>query len=115
MTQKQDTSTLDSLLRRRRSIRTYSDAPISLASLHGILAAGQGITASDGKRAAPSAHALHPLQLYVLVRRAQDLDAGPYAYDPTAGRLDATGRRRAKKALLPASLSPRYDARRVGQ
>src|SRR3546814_5632973 len=71
-----------------------------------MLAAGQGITASDGKRAAPSAHALHPVQLYVLVRRAQDLDAGLYAYDPIAGRLYDTGRSVEKNALLTASLGP---------
>lgn len=50
----------------RRSAREFSPEPLPLATLAQLLWAGQGITDPGGKRAAPSAGALYPLELYVV-------------------------------------------------
>jgi SagB-type dehydrogenase family enzyme len=50
----------------RRSVREYAAEPLPLATLGQLLWAGQGVTSADGRRAAPSAGALYPLELYVV-------------------------------------------------
>lgn len=62
------TTPLDEVIARRRSTRDFSATPLPLALLGQLLWAGQGITSSDGKRAAPSAGGLYPLELYVVTR-----------------------------------------------
>jgi len=69
----------ESLLR-RRSIRSYRDEPLSLKDISQLLWAAQGIT--DHNRTAPSAGALYPLELYVVVSKVQNLNAGVYKYLP---------------------------------
>ncbi len=59
---------LEQAIARRRSERAFSRTPLPLADLGQLLWAGQGITSPDGKRAAPSAGALYPLELYVVTR-----------------------------------------------
>lgn len=51
---------------RRRSVRRYAPDPLPVASIGQLFWAGQGITSDDGKRAAPSAGALYPLELYAV-------------------------------------------------
>jgi hypothetical protein len=48
-------------LARRRSMRRYGTQPLALAAVSQLLWAAQGITATDGRRPAPSAGALYPL------------------------------------------------------
>jgi len=70
---------------RRRSIRHYSRKPLTLGSLSQILWAAQGITETDGGfRTAPSAGAIYPLEVYVVVRRGgvEGLTEGVYHYIP---------------------------------
>jgi len=57
---------LEQAIQRRRSTREFRSEPLPLATLSQLLWAGQGITSADGKRAAPSAGALYPLELYVV-------------------------------------------------
>jgi SagB-type dehydrogenase family enzyme len=57
---------LDEAIARRRSSRGFRSDPLPLATVGQLLWAGQGITSADGKRAAPSAGALYPLELYVV-------------------------------------------------
>jgi hypothetical protein len=59
-------TSVEAALLERRSIREYRQAPLTLAQLGQLLWAAQGITASDGKRTAPSAGALYPLEVYAL-------------------------------------------------
>ncbi len=69
----------------RRSIRDYSDEPLSLLELSQLLWAAQGITDEKHKfRAAPSAGATYPLELYVLVKEGgvKGLKPGIYHYNP---------------------------------
>ncbi len=50
----------------RRSRRAFLPDPLPIGTIGQLLWAGQGITSSDGKRAAPSAGALYPLELYAV-------------------------------------------------
>lgn len=52
----------------RRSRRAFRPDPLPVATIGQLLWAGQGVTSSDGKRTAPSAGALYPLELYVVTR-----------------------------------------------
>jgi len=70
---------------RRRSIRHYGPNPMTLGSLSQMLWAAQGVTEQDGGfRTAPSAGALYPLEVYVVVRkdRVEGLPEGVYHYHP---------------------------------
>jgi SagB-type dehydrogenase family enzyme len=85
---------LNSLLRRRRSRRTFGSEPIEMGSLAACLRAGFGITGErvvDGRRlpltAAPSSGALNTYDAWVLSRAVQDLDTGTYRYLPHKNHL----------------------------
>jgi SagB-type dehydrogenase family enzyme len=57
---------LESVLANRRSVRSWATDPLTIPELGQLAWAAQGITASLGRRTAPSAGALYPLELYVL-------------------------------------------------
>jgi len=78
---------LEEAIASRRSIRDYLDKPLSLEQLAQLLWAAQGITdVTRSFRAAPSAGATYPLELYVVVGEGgvTGLEAGVYHYDPRA-------------------------------
>jgi hypothetical protein len=60
------TVSLEEAIERRRSLRTFGPGPLSVGTIGQLLWAGQGVTSPDGKRAAPSAGALYPLELYAV-------------------------------------------------
>ena len=61
-----DTISLEKAIGKRRSMRAFRPDPLPIATIGQLLWAGQGVTSPDGKRAAPSAGALYPLELYVV-------------------------------------------------
>lgn len=65
-------------LAQRRTTREFSEQPITRQALENLLWAAQGITCQDGKRTVPSAHALHPLRLYVHINHVTGIDTGLY-------------------------------------
>lgn len=68
-------------INRRRSLRDYTGEGISLEALSALLHAAQGITEpSYPKRAAPSAGALYPMEIYAVVHRVEGLEPGVYHY-----------------------------------
>jgi SagB-type dehydrogenase family enzyme len=73
--------TLEETLAQRRSVREYSDNPLSVEDLGQLLWAVQGISHPGGYRTAPSAGGLYPLEVYVLT-----LD-GLFHYDPAGHQL----------------------------
>lgn len=75
---------LEETLSQRRSRRTFSNVSLSLVDLSQLLWAAQGITSVSGKRTAPSAGALYPLEIYVVVGNVESLSQGVYHYDPEA-------------------------------
>jgi hypothetical protein len=65
----------------RRSVRDYTDRALSLYRLSRLLWAAQGITEERLEfRAAPSAGALYPIELYPIVHNVSDLPSGIYHY-----------------------------------
>jgi len=89
---------LEEALAQRRSVREYAARPLSWAELAQLLWATQGQTDPRGLRAAPSAGALYPLELYVV------LPDGWYRYRPAEHRLEQWGRDDRREALWTAGL-----------
>jgi SagB-type dehydrogenase family enzyme len=56
---------VEEALSRRRSIRALSEAPLAWDQIGQLCWAAQGVTGAGGLRAAPSAGATYPLELYV--------------------------------------------------
>ncbi len=56
---------LEEAIAERRSVRELVDRPLSDAQIGQLLWSAQGITGSRGRRAAPSAGATYPLEVYV--------------------------------------------------
>ncbi|MHC1586692.1 MAG: SagB/ThcOx family dehydrogenase [Candidatus Hecatellaceae archaeon] len=74
----------------RRSIRSYSGEPLEVWELGQLLWAAQGITdPKRGFRAAPSAGATYPLEIYVVVSEGgvSGLRPGIYHYSPSEHSL----------------------------
>jgi SagB-type dehydrogenase family enzyme len=78
---------LERSLSERRSIRAFSKAALTLAEVSQLLWAAQGVTGTGGLRTAPSAGALYPLEVYVVVGNVQHVAAGAYKYEPIEHRL----------------------------
>ncbi len=57
---------LEEALQRRRSTYEFAPGPLPLAEIGQLFWAAQGITGPDGKRSAPSAGALYPLEVFAL-------------------------------------------------
>ena len=96
---------LEQLLAQRRSIRDYQTTALELSEIGQLLWAAQGVTDLQGLRAAPSAGALYPLELYVVTGRIEGLAQGVYQYDPRQHQLMKTGDGDLRDALTRAALS----------
>src|SRR5690606_29574320 len=77
----------DESLLRRLAVRRFARGSVRLARAAQLLWAAQGVTSPAGERAAPSAGALYPVELYLSAGRVTDLPAGVYAYVPAGHRL----------------------------
>jgi SagB-type dehydrogenase family enzyme len=75
-------TSVEQALLERRSIRDYAEDSLTLEDISQLLWAAQGITEKWGGRTAPSAGALYPLEMYLLVGDVKGLDPGLYHYDP---------------------------------
>ena len=79
----EQTLPLPELLKKRRSIRSFSQGPMKLTDLAFLLWASTGIQ-RKGKgyefRTAPSAGALYPIETYIVVNNVDGLEKGLYHY-----------------------------------
>ena len=98
-----DTS-IEETLRRRRSVRSFNDSPLTLAEISQLLWAAQGITTPKGLRAAPSAGALYPLEVYVIAGNVDGLPDGVYNYRPYRHELVMVVKGDKRTELCSASL-----------
>jgi len=91
---------LEDALRRRRSVREFSEQALELGQVGQLLWAAQGETDESGLRASPSAGALYPLELYLVAGSIEGLEPGIYHYEVGAHRLSrvASGDRRRELA-----------------
>ncbi|MBP0456593.1 SagB/ThcOx family dehydrogenase [Streptomyces montanisoli] len=105
---------LTSVVRRRRSERAFSDAPLAAAALAGLLRHGAGPTA-DGEvvtedgvtlegafHAVPSAGGLRPVQVWVAASRVTGVPEGIHRYLPERDALAAHAGPEGLAALLDA-------------
>ena len=96
---------LEDLLIIRRSLREFDQArPLKLNEVSQLLWAAQGITDLRGLRTAPSAGALYPLGVHVVVGAVRGLDIGVYRYQVRGHRLAQTQSRDRLEALARAAL-----------
>jgi len=66
---------------KRRSVRDFSGKTLSISLLSDLLYYADGITEErDRLRAAPSAGATYPIELYLLANKVNDLPVGVYHY-----------------------------------
>ena len=80
-------TTIEESLYKRKSTRHYKDEPLMLSEVSQLLWAAQGITRSGRFRTAPSAGALYPLEVYVVVGSVKKIPSGIYKYNPKGHRL----------------------------
>lgn len=78
---------VEKALRERRSVRKYKNVPLMLSEVSQLLWAAQGITDPHGFRTAPSAGALYPLEVYVVIGNVNNLPNGIYKYSPLGHKL----------------------------
>ena len=89
---------LEETILRRRAVRRYRREPLDLPQLGQILWSAQGITGTRGFRAAPSAGATYPLEIFVVVGKQgviaseakqtpEELQAGIYHYEADSHSL----------------------------
>jgi len=94
----------------RRSIRAYSEEPVTMQDLSQLLWAGQGIIAPNGRRTAPSAGALYPLEIYLAAGLVPGIEPGVYHYIPQQHGLDPVRFADQRAALAATALGQDYIA-----
>ena len=99
---------VEEALLRRRSIRSYLEKDVPLSAVSQLLWAAQGITTEWGGRTAPSAGGTYPLELYVQVRRVENLPKGIYHYDPSEHALRLVKSGDYSDELMRAGISQRW-------
>ena len=89
---------LEEALAHRRSVREFTREALTQRELSQLLWAAQGITHAEDLRAAPSAGALYPLEIYVATA------GGFYHYEPNRLRLVQLSDRDHRAAMRRAAL-----------
>jgi SagB-type dehydrogenase family enzyme len=80
-------SRLQALLWQRRSQRRFAEDALSVAAVGRLLWAAQGVTDAEGRRAAPSAGGLYPLEMLLVCGRVEGVAPGIYRYRPNSHAL----------------------------
>jgi SagB-type dehydrogenase family enzyme len=95
-------TSLEETLLRRRSVREFSDEPLTWAEISQLLWAAQGITDAQGRRTAPSAGACFPLELYLVTAE------GLHHYDPDEHSLSQIRSGDLRRAICAVSLDQEH-------
>jgi len=99
---------IEEAIEKRRSRRSYTDEPVLLNDISQLCWAAQGITESSmGFRATPSAGALYPLEIFLVVGNS-DLEAGVYHYLCRKHALERIKKGDYRKRLREASLGQEW-------
>lgn len=100
---------IEEVLQRRRSVRDYKKALMSLEEVSQLLWAGSGRNLY--RRTAPSAGATYPLEIYLVVGEVEGLEPGVYHYSIPKHSLEKTKEQDTRKALCRAALEQRMIER----
>lgn len=102
---------LEETLDQRRSVRSFKNEGIPKEKISQLLFAAQGITEEEEvKRSAPSAGALYPLEVYVVVREDMELESGVYRFLPEGHTLSRITRGDVNGELASAALGQEFIA-----
>lgn len=71
---------VETAILKRRSVREYLQVPLRLRDVSQLLWAAQGNTSNKGYRAAPSAGAFYPIEIYIASNDIANLPKGIYRY-----------------------------------
>ncbi len=88
----------------RRSIRVFAPSLLEISEISQMLWAAQGQTDPSGLRAAPSAGALYPLEIYVACGNVTGLSDGVYHYLPESHALEKVVQRDVRQDLYRSAL-----------
>jgi len=95
---------LEESLVKRRSVRDFTGESLTLKEVSQLLWAAQGTTSNFGGRTAPSAGALYPLEVYLIVGDVQGLSTGIYLYKPKKHELVMISGKDVRQPLAGAAL-----------
>ena len=95
---------LERVVQVRRSVREYSRKPLTHDELAQLLWAAQGVTGPEGLRTAPSAGALYPLEVDVVIGDVDGLPSAIYRYNPDRHELVLTREGDRRRELGAAAL-----------
>lgn len=98
---------LDETLRKRRSVRSFRQEPMSKEQISYLLWASTGIQRAEGGyefRTAPSAGALYPIETYVIANNVDALEQGLYHYSVKPHRLEQLEKGDLRRAIAGAAL-----------
>lgn len=101
-------TSIEEAILNRRSIRDYTGQPLTLQDVSQLLWAVQGITDPSGFRAAPSAGATHPLEIYIVVGDVEGVAGGIYRYKPHQHELVKVLDGEHREALANAALNQQF-------
>ena len=103
-------TSLEHVIAQRRSQRQFTNSSLTIGEVGQLLWSAQGITDPKGLRAAPSAGALYPLEIYVVAGTIEDMAPGIYHYRPDRHQLIKTESGDSRMALARAALSQDWIA-----
>jgi SagB-type dehydrogenase family enzyme len=98
---------VEEAIKKRRSVRSYSKKALTLPQLSQLLFSAQGITGSVsgfGLRAAPSAGALYPIEVYLVVNNVEALSRGIYHYNVQKHAVELLKEGDFRKEIINAGL-----------
>ncbi len=101
---------VEEALQQRRSLREFARRPLTVEDVSQILWSAQGRTNRAGYRTAPSAGALFPLEVYLLIGDVTDLTPGLYRYRPSDHQLETLRRGDLRAALAAAAVGQEWIA-----
>ena len=97
---------VEKAISQRRSVRSFSQEPLTLEEVSQILWSAQGITEPRRNlRAAPSAGATYPLAVYLISGNIQGLEEGVYRYAPENHSLNLVMKGDKRDSLYRQALS----------
>ena len=108
------TVSVEQAIKQRRTVRAFMSQALDLNQLSQLLWAAHGITENSGfKRAAPSAGALYPMDVYVVVgqKSVAQIEAGVYHYEPKEHFLSLIAKSDLRDAVARVSLSQMWMAK----